>query len=113
MKATNSKAKTEYYVSLPNLEYATRKSAHEYKYAVIARYRKPEENWGDWYVARWSTKIELATKHADYLVKGCPAVKSHYYEIEAFVQPVETFEQVESGVTRSGKDQPPTAEETG
>jgi len=81
--------KTRYYVILPDLEYATRKSEHEYKHAVIARYRIPEGTWQDWYVARWSTKLELATKHAEYLASGCPAVKNHYYEIETKVVPVE------------------------
>ena len=88
--AVNSKQR--YYASLPNLGYATRKSEHEYKYAVIARYRIPEGVWEEWYVARWSTKLELANKHASYLTSGCPAVKNHFYEIETMVVPVEAVD---------------------
>lgn len=82
-------SKQRYYVTLPNLGYATCKSKHEYKYAVIARIRIPEGAWEEWYVARWSTKLELANKHANYLSSGCPSVKNHYYEIETKVVPVE------------------------
>ena len=85
-------SKKRYYATLPNLGYATRKSEHEYKYAVIARVRIPEGNWGEWYVARWSTKLELANKHANYLTSGCPSVKKHYYEFETMVVPVEAVD---------------------
>ena len=84
--------KHEFYVSLPNLRWEIRKSQNNYKWAVIARDRKVEGTWSDWYVARWSSSIELATKHANYLETGCPAVKKHEWEFETKVVPVEKFE---------------------
>ena len=89
METTNSvNQKYEYYVSLPNLGYAIRKSSHPYKFAVIARYRMAEGQWQDWYVARWSTSLELANGHAHYLESGCPAVKKHGMEFETKVVPI-------------------------
>ena len=81
--------KKSYYVVLPDLQYASRKSIHEYKYAVLARYRLPESKWEDWGVARWSASHDLANKYAKYLSSGCPSVKDHYYEIETKVVPVQ------------------------
>ena len=83
--------KREYYVSLPNLGYAIRKSEHDYKWAVIARDRVVEGTWSEWYVARWSSSHELATKHASYLETGCPAVKKHQAEFETKVVPVDKW----------------------
>ena len=83
--------KREYYVSLPNLGYAIRKSEHDYKWAVIARDRVVEGTWSDWYVARWSSSHELATKHANYLETGCPAVKKHGWEYETRVVSVDQW----------------------
>ncbi len=83
--------KIQYYVSLPNLGYSIRKSSHPYTHAVIARYRMVGGTWEDWYTARWSTSEELANKYANYLRKGCPAVKQHGMEFEANVTPVEVL----------------------
>ena len=83
--------KHEYYVSLPNLRWAIRKSEHDYKWAVIARDKKAGEDWSDWYVARWSSSLELANKHASYLETGCPAVKKHQAEFETKVVPVDKW----------------------
>jgi hypothetical protein len=87
--------KHEFYVSLPNLRWAIRKSQNNYKWAVIAQYGNAEDdvsNFSDWYVARWSSSIELATKHANYLETGCPAVKKHGKKFITHIVPVEKFE---------------------
>jgi hypothetical protein len=96
METTKSTTKTQqYYVSLPNLGYAIRKSTHDYKWAVIARNRESGKNsWTEWYVARWSSQLSLAEAHANYLSKGCPAVKKHNWEFETKVVPVTLFSEM-------------------
>ena len=86
--------KHEFYVSLPNLRWAIRKSQHDYKWAVIAQYGDAEDDlsdFSDWYVARWSSSIDLATKHANYLETGCPAVKKQGKKFVTRIVPVEKF----------------------
>lgn len=78
-----------FYAKLPDFTFAVRTSVKDVKFAVLARHRAGVNGrWSKWYVARWSTSLELAEKHARYLKELCPAVRRHAVTFETEVVPV-------------------------
>ena len=78
-----------FYAKLPDFTFAVRTSVKDVKFAVLARYSAGvNSEWSKWYVARWSTSLELAEKHTRYLKELCPAVRKHGIIFETEVVPV-------------------------